>query len=206
MLIATIPHRHGQLLDLLSVLDAQVQPGFSVLAYRDNLETTLAPKLQALLDAATAEYVSVISDDDSVSPDCVPRMMEALRSRPDQVGYRARYVRDGAPVKPVVHSLACGGWIDDGPEFQRDIFYFSPVRRELARQVRFRDINIDGKWAADMRALGIIRTEVFIDDELFYYQGSSADNIATVRQPLPAESITPLPAYPWLTFLEPDCV
>jgi glycosyl transferase family 2 len=199
ILVPTIPHRHEKLCALLEVLDAQMRPGVSVLLYRDNLQASYPAKMQALMDAATAEYVSTLSDDDSVSPDFVPRVLAALESSPDQVGFRVRYTEAGVLQSPVTHSLRCGGWYEDGTGFYRDIMHFNPIRRELARQVRFRGLVCDVEFAADLRALGIIRTEVFIDDEIFYYMRDSADNFHTLvlRQPLPDEAVPPLPFYPW---------
>ena len=199
ILIATIPHRHAKLTELLGILDKQMQPGISVLVYRDNLEASYAAKMQTLMDAATGEYVSAISDDDSVSPDFIPRVMEALKNRPDQVGFRVRYTEAGILQKPVIHSLSCGGWIDSGPEYLRDIMHFNPVRRELAQRVKFRGFACDVEWADDLRELGIIKTEVFIDDEIFYYQRDGGDNIHVSRQPWQEQDIPELPRYPWLT-------
>lgn len=201
ILIATIPHRHLKLADLLQVLDAQMLPDVRVLVYRDNLEASYAGKLQALMDAATATYVSVLSDDDSVSPDFLPRVHTAMESDPDQIGFRVRYTEAGVRQQPVIHSLACGGWLDTPAELRRDIMYFNPMRRELAQLARFRGFGCDAEWADDLRALGCVKTEVLIDDEVFYYQRDSADNFHSPRQPLPPETILPLPVYPWLDVL-----
>ncbi len=201
ILVTTIPHRHDRLCRLLALLDSQMRPGVGVLLRQDNIRDGYRRNLQELMDAATAEYVSAIADDDSVSPDFIPRITEALESRPDYVGFRVRYTENGVRQKPVIHSLSCGGWQEHGPEFRRDLMYQNPVRREHAQQVKFRGLACDTEWADDMRALGIVRTEVFIDDELFYYQRDLSDYIATPRQPLPENLIQPLPAYPWLTVL-----
>lgn len=207
MVIPTIPHRHEKLCALLEVLDAQMLPGFGVLVYRDNLQSDLPTKMQALYDATDAEYVSTMSDDDSVCPDFISRVMAAIdESRPDQVGFRVRYTESGVPQLPVIHSLRCGGWYETGSGYYRDIMHFNPVRRELAQQVRFRGLVCDVEWAEDLRTLGIIKTETFIDDEIFYYMRDHRDNFHTLvqRQPMPAEAIPPLPIYPWLTILKAD--
>jgi hypothetical protein len=128
--------------------------------------------------------------------------MAALASRPDYVGFRVRYTESGFRMKPVIHSLSCGGWDDGGPEYRRDLMYQNPVRREHAQQVRFRGLACDTEWADDLRALGIVRTEVFIDDEIFYYQ-RTGDNIHVRKTPVPEDQLTPLPDYPWVTYLEP---
>lgn len=203
ILIATIPHRHAKLISLLETFDAQMKPGVSVLIYRDNLQVSYPEKMQALMDAASAEYVSTISDDDSVSHDFIPRVRTALLPRPDQVGFRVRYTESGRLQLPVIHSLRCGGWYETGSGYYRDIMHFNPVKTELAKQVRFRGLVCDVEWAEDLRNLGIIKTEEFIDDEIFYYQRDSSDNFHTVvrRQPMP-EPFPELPSYPWLSSLE----
>jgi Glycosyl transferase family 2 len=202
ILVTTIPHRHEKLCGLLGTLDAQMRPGVSVLLARDTRLAGYRPALQALMDAATAEYVSAIADDDSVSPEFVPKITAALESRPDYVGFRVRYTENGVRQRPVIHSLACGGWSDNGAAFRRDLMYQNPVRREHAQRVRFRGLACDTEWADDMRALGCVRTEVFIDDEIFIYQRDLSDYIATPRLPLPDEDIRPLPSYPWLDVVE----
>lgn len=197
ILIPTIPHRHAKLCGLLHLLDGQMQPGVRVMLYRDNLEASYPQKLQALADAAEAQYTSFLSDDDSVAPLFIALVSEAMKTQPDQVGFRVRYTEAGVLQMPVIHSLDCGGWSDSAQELRRDMMYYNPVRRELAQQVRFRGPYCDVEWAEDLRALGCVKTEAFIDSEVFYYQRDPADNFHTPRQPMP-EPLPPLPVYPWL--------
>ena len=98
LLITTIPHRHEKLCGLLETLDAQMRPGVGVLLARDTRLAGYRPALQALMDAATAEYVSAIADDDSVSPEFIPAITQALETRPDYVGFRVRYTENGHPA------------------------------------------------------------------------------------------------------------
>jgi hypothetical protein len=199
ILIPHIPHRHDKLLDLLDVLAAQMQPGVEVLIYTDNLDVSYTEKLQTLMDAATADYVSVLSNDDSVSPDFIPRVLQALEEWPDYVGFRVRYTEAGVPQAPVVHSLQCGGW-SDGEVLKRDLMYYNPIRRGLAQRVKFRGDFCDMEWADDLRALGCVRSEVFIDDELHYYQRDPADNFHTAREPMD-EPLPVIPDYPFVRHL-----
>lgn len=206
ILIPHMPHRHAQLVGLLDVLAAQMQPGVEVLIYSDNLEADYPTKLQALADASTAEYTSHLANDDSVSDNFVPRVLEALTESPDYVGFRVRYTLDGVPQQPVIHSLQCGCWSDMPHLLMRDLMYYNPIRRELAQQVQFRGPYCDMEWADDLRGLGVVKTEAFIDDELLYYQRKTADNFHSSRQPLPADQVPPLPSteiYPFVRYLEP---
>lgn len=202
ILIPHMPHRHAKLIDLLAVLAVQMQPDVEVLIYADNLEASYAEKCQALADASTADYTSHLANDDSVSPDFIPRIMEALDQDPDYVGFRVRYTEAGVRQQPVIHSLQCGGWSDTVEGLYRDLMYYNPIRRELAQMVRFRGPFCDTEWADDLRALGCVKTEVFIDDELHYYQRDSSDNFHTNRQPMPADQIPPLPRQPFVRYLE----
>jgi hypothetical protein len=157
--------------------------------------------MQALMDHASADYVSTLSDDDSVAPGFIPRCLAAMETGPDQVGFRVRYTEAGRLQQQVIHSLTCGGWYETATGYYRDIMHFNPVRRELAQQVRFRGVVCDVEWAEDLRALGIIKTEVFIDDEILYYMRDVADNFHSPRVPFAVEDIPPLPVYPWCEYL-----
>jgi hypothetical protein len=214
ILITTIPHRHDTLLSLLASLDAQMQPGASALLCRDEEMAGYRPNIQGLMDAATAEYVSAIADDDEYSPDAIPRIMAALASRPDYVGFRQRFTENGVLRYPVSNSLANYGWNGCVPSeggyyralpadgFKLDLHYINPVRREYAQQVRFRGVACDTQWADDMRALGIVKTEVFIDAEIYYYNRNLADYISTPLGIFREDALQPLPSYSWLTVIE----
>lgn len=214
ILVNTIPHRHDKLCRLLAYLDAQMQPGAGVLLCRDERMDGYRPGLQALMDAATAEYVSTLADDDSLAPDAIPRVMAALATRPDYVGFRNRIIENGWHKGPVTHSLAYYGWNGCVPSqlafskpwpadgFKLDLMYCNPVRREHAQRVRFRGLACDTEWADDMRELGCVQTEVFIDDEIYYYNRDLTDYISTPRGAFREDIIQPLPEYPWLAVIE----
>lgn len=202
ILIPTIPHRHEKLLTLLETLDEQMRPEVRVIVWRDNLEHLYRDKLQGLMDAATAPYVSTLADDDSVSPDFIVRCLAAMETGPDYVGFRVRYTLDGVVKQSVVHSLKCPEWTEGAAVIYRDLMYYNPIRRELAQQARFRGDDCDREWANDLRALGFVKKEVFIDAELLYYQNSVRDNFYMHREPYPRSWIKPLPTYPWLDVMK----
>lgn len=202
ILIPTIPHRHDKLTALLSVLEPQVRSGFGVIVYRDNLHLPYGPKCQALAEAATAEYISFLSDDDSVAPDFVKRVDEALEQRPDYVGFKVRFTQDGIPQRPVIHSLDLGKWDDQPDAYYRDIVHFNPIRRDLATRAPFTGHEVtDRDWADDMRRQGCVKTQVFIDDEIHYYQHTIHDFILTARRPMDPDDIPALPEYRWVRYL-----
>jgi hypothetical protein len=208
VLIATIPHRHERLCELLAHLDRQAVPGFGVLLYRDNLQQPVSRKRQVLLEAARADYVSHVDDDDWVPDDFVRLVMGALEQEPDYVGFRVRYTLDGDVQMPVEHSLRCPGWQSYWDKLIRDISHLNPMRRELALLGRFdytREnlLVVNGEdffWADQVRQTRQVRTEVWLDQEMYHYRYRTADNFGLPRVPL--LNISPLPSYPWLTVLE----
>lgn len=218
ILIPTIPHRHEQLCGLLALLDSQIQgsviPVISssyypvqVLLYRDNLEASYGAKMQALLEASRADYVCCIDDDDLVAAGYISGIREALRTRPDYVGFRVRYTVDGVVRIPVVHSLACDGWnrIDDEPEvLERDIVQFNPMRRELALLGTWEGgWQADFRWANQVRDTRRVRTEVFVEAELYWKRDLGGKDFRQGHQPWDGP-MPELPSYPWLVTLEED--
>lgn len=206
ILIPTIPHRDAQLRVLLAELDCQWRPGLGVRIYRDNLERpgiASYAKWGELVESSQADYVCIAGDDDMVAPDFVARVMTALEEKPDYVGFPVRYTVNGGLQKPVEHSLRHRVWEHREDVIVRDITQFNPVRRELALMVPWRAevFEEDRRWADGMRALGLVQTEVWIDEPMYYYQVFTESNFTTSREPMPEADIPALPVYPWLTAL-----
>jgi hypothetical protein len=200
ILIATIAHRTDLLATLLNHLKPQLRPGVGVLVYRDNREQLYGPKCQALYQASQADYVSMLDDDDWVADDYIPAVMEALEQRPDYVGYRIRYTEHGAPQQPIVHTLTCGGWGATADGLHRDICHKNPLRRELALQAGWQgDGGADQTWANRLRELGQVKTEVFIDRELYHYRSTGAYDTSSLQ---PMECPPPRPRHRFVTWLE----
>lgn len=198
-LICTIPHRHEKLLELLADLDRQWQPGFGVLLYRDNLENHYGDKTGILVSTSQAQYVSCIDDDDLLAPDGVSRVMTALESQPDYVGFPVCWTQDGVVQIPVEHSLRYNGWTDSPEMLRRDIAQFNPIRRELALLGGWEGgYEAERRWSDRVRESGLCVTEEWLPEPVYLYRESSGDTFTTCRQSLPPEQIPPLPVYPWL--------
>jgi hypothetical protein len=171
ILIASIPHRDEMLTDLLTELGQQRTPGVGVIVYRDNLDLQYGDKCQKLLNASAAEYVSFLDDDDWIVGDFVKAIREALDKRPDYVGFNVDYTEDGVKQMPVYHSLRHSGWVNNPEALYRDIVHFNPIRRDLAVQGRWEGgCGADRRWADQLRGIGCVKTEVYIDRELHHYR------------------------------------
>jgi hypothetical protein len=213
ILITSIPHRHEKLLELLACLDRQIEVappayflyGVGAIIYRDNLSVPYGDKTRALLEASSANYVSCVDDDDLLLPGSVSRIMAALRTRPDYVGFRVKWTKDGEDRIAIEHSLRHAGWSDSPDLLCRDLSEKNPVRRELALLGTWSGgYEAERRWAEGVRASGKCVTEAWIPEEVYWYRESSADTFKTPRSPLPPEQIPPLPAYPWLRVLDAE--
>lgn len=202
LMITSIPHRHEKLCLLLAELDRQARPDVGVILYRDDLEAEYGDKVQAMVDASSADYVSCVDDDDMVAPGYLGKVTAALAGGPDYVGFRVLWTRDGIAQRPVTHALRCGGWQDTPEQLYRDITQFNPVRRELARSGTWAGgYEAERRWADQVRESGLVTREAFIDEPLYWYQECSGDTFVTIRRPLGV--MPPLPAYRWLRQIGP---
>lgn len=207
IMITTIPHRHATLCELLADLDRQITAmpvSVGALLYRDNLSVPYGDKIAAMIEVSRAAYVSCVDDDDLLAPDGVYRIVEALASEPDYVGFKVAWTRDGQPQISVEHSLRHPAWTGTENMLMRSVMQFNPIRREIATAGTWAGgYEAERQWQASVLATGLCKTEAWLDgDPVYLYRESTADTFKTTRFPLPAEAIPELPEYPWLTILD----
>lgn len=193
ILVPALGQRGEYLCQMLDGLLPQVEAQHGrvkVLSYWDNGEVSIAAKKQALLDAVDTEYLSFVDDDDTVSKDYVTLVCAALASRPDYVGLKLQVYENGRPFALSHHSLRHGGWFDaiDTPRarrealklppelagyLRRDITCANPMRTDIAQTAKFTVVGYgqaeDRAWVGQLRAGGLLRTEVFIDRVIYHY-------------------------------------
>lgn len=136
---------------------------------------SLGANRQKMREESDAEYVCFVDDDDRVADDYVARILPLLDGV-DYIGFRVQAYEDGKPLPgPTYHSLLCGGWFDKTygygtKSWHRDISHLNPIRRELALAVpMYGGFAEDSRWAGDLRALGIVKTEHYIEDVMYHY-------------------------------------
>lgn len=173
ILIPTIPDRADLLARLLARLEPQLVPSVEILLASDSGERSIGQKRNEMLDAAEGEYICFCDDDDLVAEDYIARILSALESRPDVVGFKLRRYVNGALRGEAIHSmrytenrnLPSG----DGEFFERMPNHLNPVRRELVLAVRFPPINQGEDTDYSKRLRPMLRTEAFIDAHLYDY-------------------------------------
>lgn len=182
ILIPTIGQRAELFTRLLDVLLPQLDQhggAVRVLAYWNNGERGLPSIRQALVAAASSEYMSFVDDDDLVPDYYVDETMRALSSGPDYVGWQVQYCVDGIPQGIAYHSLRHDGWFENKTGLYRDVSHINPVRTALARQADFRRTRPgraeDRVWVSQMR--GRLKTEVVVDKVMYLYLWSPSVSV-----------------------------
>lgn len=174
ILICTLLERSEQLEELINKqLKEQVKKfngEIEIIAYWNNGERKLADIRQALVDEARGEYVCFIDDDDKVPDYYCEKIMEAIKTKPDMVGWRMQAYWSNIKLKPTFHSLEYKGWSEDQKGYYRNASHLNPVKKEIAQKVKFQHRGKypeDERWAKQIARL--LETEVFIDDVMYHY-------------------------------------
>ncbi len=201
ILVCSITERRDDLRNLLASLNAQINA--LPVTGRRMVEThvlidggaasgglSIGAKRQRLLGRAVGEYVAFIDDDDAVAPDYVSRILAALETMPDCVGFTLRRI----VPRWVSRGDGDGGlWVHskrftEHAEGERPINHLNPVRRELALQAGFRDESWgeDSAYAARLAPLLAGGSESFIDGPpMYFYMDDPRTSAARPLRPKP---------------------
>lgn len=204
ILINSLQHRSGKLRELLTVLEPQILPSVTVRALvSPDASFPFIECTNRLIKTSGADYICFIDDDDFVAPHYVEAITDALRERPDYVGFRVRYTEDGVPQAPVIHSLrARSEWLNTEEFITRDITHFNPIRRDLVPLWPIPEFpyHADREWARLVRESGKVQREVFVDDELHYYRHCTTDTAAD-RVTLAGDGEDISGEFPWVEWV-----
>jgi len=130
---------------------------------------TLGETRQSMIEQAKGEYVSFVDDDDVVSPRYVDAIYPLLDGV-DYIGFHVETYGNGKPMGRAYHSLRYGAWYTNNDGFYRDISHLNPIKRKLAARGQFvGQSGEDCHWADSMRSLGIVKTEHYIPEVMYYY-------------------------------------
>jgi len=181
ILIPTLPDRRPLLGRLWERLRPQVDAAggaVAVLPLPDDGKLTVGRKRQLLLQAAATPYVAFVDDDDLVSDDYCPCVLEGLRAGADVVGFRLNHYTDGVLTGHAIHSLRVSEWkYEHDPAaglyfYERTPNHLNPIRRELALSIGYKSLDT-GEDADYSRRLferhGATMREHFVDAPLYHY-------------------------------------
>jgi glycosyltransferase involved in cell wall biosynthesis len=138
---------------------------------------TKGEKRQSLLDISRGKYIAFIDDDDEIASIYVDKVMNGVNAGVDVVGIVGNYYSDSKFIKQFKHSISCGVDESGKPYWEDKDYYYrcpnhlNPIKRELAVQAKFKDINHgeDTDFAMQLYNLGLLKSEYFISDPLYNY-------------------------------------
>ena len=204
ILMITVETRTPQFVQIASKLSDQCAAfngEVTILVDRDNFDRSMYEKRNRLVQAATAEYINFVDDDDDVSDEYVERVMEQLRKGPDCVGFRLQ-MNAGRPT-----------WLskdNDSDYVQGDWQYYpishlNPFRASLAKTVPYGPTtdgwtDHDGRVANELRQ--IAQTEECVDrDHTMYFYTRGGGSLSNQGRPPASLTTTPNPEIPFVSYL-----
>jgi len=198
ILIPTVVGREEKLINLLSTINKQID-GFMILdrinenlgidpdkeyweeaiigmveimICKDNKNLTIGEKREKLYKYSNGLFSWQIDDDDSIAPNAIELILEAIKSSPEIpcITFREKCVINGE-YKSSNHSIRYSQWMDnqDGYSYVRCPFYKDVIRTNIAKSVPFPHIryNEDEQWSMAIKHL--LTDEIHIEEELYHY-------------------------------------
>jgi glycosyltransferase involved in cell wall biosynthesis len=170
ILICSLNKRAELLARLRKVLDPQLTDEVEVIVNVDDGQLSIGDKRNALLEAATGDYIAFVDDDDMVRTTYVKNILEAISTNPDCVGVEGVITVNGQPNgRLFIHSLQYRSWFEKDGVYYRNPNHLSPVKRELALQVKFPAKNHGEDHDYSKALLPFLKTEVYIKGPIYHY-------------------------------------
>ena len=172
--IATLPVRRARLDRLLDHLYAQIVEhaprGVEVLV-DSREEVTIGEKRQALLERAIGRHVAFIDDDDWIAHDYIERVVAALCREPyaDCTSLCGVMTTAGAVPEMFFHSIAHAEWSSSNGVHLRSPNHINAIRRDLALQVGFKELNHAEDHDYSVRLQPLLRREAETGAAPLYY-------------------------------------
>ena len=173
ILICTLPERHNKLRRLTKELDRQKvrYPGtVDYKIHEAGPSMTTGRKRNELIEQSFSDYFSFIDDDDMVSDSYIYHMMNAFERNPDVVTFRGYMTTNGTNRQNFTIKLG-SRYEEKNGHFYRFPNHLCAFRREKVRHIKFPDqwVQEDYIWAKAIHDRGLLKTEVHIESDLYWY-------------------------------------
>lgn len=172
ILIPTLETRKQFLERLTQVLLSQCnEHDVKILKHLDKGEKKIGTKRNELLDGCETEYCVFIDDDDLVASDYVEKVMEGIKKGVDVVTFKGIITSEGKRPETFIHKLGLKYTQQPGIYF-RPPNHLNPMKTEYARQIRFPELSHgeDSDFCKRLQESGLLKTEYYIDESLYFYQ------------------------------------
>lgn len=183
ILIPSIPERADNLNELIGDITYQdVNNEVEIIVFMDNMKRSIGKKRTDLLSLAQGEYVCMIDDDDEISEDFVPVILEAIKENKDVITFKQLSSINGESFtvtfgikneNEAAHKVE-GVFAD----IKRKAWHCCVWKREVIKGCYFTDTNYGEDAIFSDTATANAITETHIDKIMHYYNYSSENTRA----------------------------
>jgi len=170
ILICSLNQRESMLNNLLSQLRKQKTNAIEILVEKDNGTMLIGDKRNLLLKNSRGKYVAFIDDDDDISEDYVPKVLNAIQSEPDCCGLEGIVTTDGRRRRKFIHSLRYDRWFEKNGVYYRNPNHLNTIKRDIALQVGFTSKSHGEDRDFSMAVLPHLKTEEYIEGPIYFYK------------------------------------
>lgn len=173
ILIPTLPQEHAFLKRLMNVLQPQVDRSnnqVEILIDDRGRSATTGEKRNYLIKQAAGEYVVFVDTDDMVPMYYIDEILNASNNDSDCITFRGYMTTDGRNRKEFILRMGSKYEERDGV-YYRWPNHIVPIKRSIASAVKFphQTYREDYEWSKKINSLGLIKSETFIDKEMYHY-------------------------------------
>lgn len=143
-----------------------------VMVLTDTKSLSIGHKRNALARAATGRYIQFIDDDDRVAANMMASVLEATSTDVDVITFRASVRINGGPPKICRYSRTFGADYNTEEEYRRIPNHLCVVKRELALDTTWGDVDYGEDRDYSTRLLPRLKTEHEINQVLYFYDYS----------------------------------
>lgn len=175
ILIPTLPDRINQYTELINCINIQLTQlnafdKVEIITDDRGRSIPTGTKRNDLINKAKGLYTVFIDDDDKLPLFYIYEVLKAIESNPDVITFKGYMTTNNIDRVDFIIKL------NESYEERKGVYYrypnhLCPMKRELIKGVKFEDITIgeDYKWATKIKELDLLKTEVHIDSNMYYY-------------------------------------
>ncbi len=170
--ICTLPARINSYYSLISNLNNQIitngfQNSVQLLSFMDCKNMSVGEKRNLIKKQARGDYFNFIDDDDRISGDYLPSLMDATKHGADAITFRGEYKEHSKITDFTITTM--GDFVDTHFMQYRRPNHISPVCRDIYEKCDFTLKNYGEDSDYSERINKLIKTEYHILKKLYFY-------------------------------------
>lgn len=178
VLICTVEGREQMLNSLMFTLARQIRDynlkgQVEILTSKDKRgEHTIGYKRNTLLQNCSGQWAAFIDDDDMVSDDYLPLIINRLKEEnPDVVALEGVITTNGLSPKTFIHSIKYTTVFEQNGIYYRPPLHLNPIRTSISKKFQFKEINHgeDIEWGMQIAHSGLLQKESNVGKAYYFY-------------------------------------